>query len=257
MMAVTQDARHSYNVSVNGTKNLFDVMGDKPVVTFSSSAVYGITENENLIEHETINRDECMAYDGDIPGYAMGKMDMEALAVERFKKGIPTLIIRPFNIIGEGQLGTYGMVLPRFINKAIEGTALTVYDDGLQSRCFSDVKTVLDVLFKLIDIDDVWQSEFNVFNLGCDKPITILGLAELVKTHIRASGIHHDIPVSYIPYSKQFPGKKDVRKRVPNTTYIESFIGLVQWPTTAEIIQSVAEKAMASIVITDIEVAEA
>jgi UDP-glucose 4-epimerase len=38
------------------------------------------------------------------------------------------------------------MVIPRLVQQAVEGRPLTVYEDGLQSRCFCDVRDVVPAL---------------------------------------------------------------------------------------------------------------
>ena len=43
-------------------------------------------------------------------------------------------LIRPFNIVGVGQKGEIGFVLPRFVEAALAGTPLTVFSDGSQKE---------------------------------------------------------------------------------------------------------------------------
>ena len=53
------------------------------------------------------------------------------------------MIARLFNTVGPRQTGQYGMVVPRFVQQALNGKPLTVYGDGSQQRCFGYVGDVV------------------------------------------------------------------------------------------------------------------
>lgn len=236
MLAVAKSPSHSCAVSRVGTQNVLEAMRDKPVVLFSSSCVYGLAREESLSEEFDIHYDDCMAYDGDVPGYAVGKYELDRLGQARAASHIPTLVIRPFNVVGRGQAGTYGMVLPNFVYNAINGLALTVYDDGLQSRCFSSVEKFIEVIFVLLGYKQAWQPDFSVFNVGSDQSVTILALAQQVYAEANNAGIDVTRQIVFEPYSTRFPGKKDVRKRIPDTTRIEGLVGTIDWPSIEAIV---------------------
>src|SRR6185295_14941224 len=65
-----------------------------------------------------------------------------ALACSR-QFGLPVVIGRFFNVVGPRQSGAYGMVLPRFVEAALNGRPLVVHDDGRQIRCFAHVSDIV------------------------------------------------------------------------------------------------------------------
>jgi UDP-glucose 4-epimerase len=82
--------------------------------------------------------------------YAASKMVDKFLALAYFQeKELPVVICRFFNTVGPRQIGRYGMVVPRFIQQALRGEPLTVYGDGNQARCFSDVADVVRAVILL------------------------------------------------------------------------------------------------------------
>ena len=64
---------------------------------------------------------------------------------------MPSIIVRLFNTVGPRQTGYYGMVVPRFIEQALKNKPITVFGTGKQSRCFTDVKDVVQALIKLVE----------------------------------------------------------------------------------------------------------
>ncbi|ODS34578.1 MAG: NAD-dependent epimerase/dehydratase [Candidatus Scalindua rubra] len=130
---------------------------------------------------------------------------------------LPVVIIRLFNTIGPRQTGSYGMVVPRFIKQALRGEPITVYADGKQSRCFADVKDVVDAIVKLANCP---EANGQIFNVGKDEEITIENLARKIKHKIESSS-----EICYISYEKAYVlGFEDMRRRVPDLTKIRKFI---------------------------------
>ncbi len=128
------------------------------------------------------------------------------------------MIGRFFNVVGPRQIGHYGMVLPRFVDQALTGVSLVVYDDGRQVRCFAHVADVVSAVLELMHCP---AARGRVFNLGSDEPVTIRGLAELV-VRVAAPGA----AVEHIPYSQAYaPGFEDIRCRVPDLGRVRATIG--------------------------------
>ena len=109
------------------------------------------------------------------------------------------------------------MVVPRFVSQAQAGSPITVYGDGLQTRCFTHVR---DVVQAMVKISQVPTAEGHVFNLGNNHEVTIQQLGELV---IETLG--SDSRLEYVPYSEAYDaGFEDIRHRVPDISKIQSFI---------------------------------
>ena len=70
--------------------------------------------------------------------YAASKMVDEFMGLAYYRqRNLPVVIFRLFNTVGPRQVGHYGMVIPRFVERALRGEALKVYGDGQQSVAVS------------------------------------------------------------------------------------------------------------------------
>src|SRR5262249_54597620 len=137
----------------------------------------------------------------------------EYLALAYHARGLPVVIARFFNTVGPRQVGEYGMVLPRFVQAALAGGPLEVYGDGTQSRCFCDVRDVVEVLPRMLASP---ACRGRVFNVGSDTPITISELADLV---IKATGSRSGKRL--VPYGEAYaPGFEELVQRRPNLARI-------------------------------------
>lgn len=238
MRLAVSDRERAFHLSDEGTRLVLESTGDLPAILFSSSAVYGLTGSSAVNEDNTTGEAGCLAYDGGQPGYALGKWVLERHGQAAVTTGRPVLIVRPFNAVGEGQTPTYGMVVPRFIEQALKNEPITIYDDGGQSRTFSEVRCFTDCLWRLVHCPQVWTPPLNVVNIGTGESTTIENLAQLVREITGSSS-----ELAYQPYSSVFPGKEDVRARVPDTQRLLSLIGPVAWPKLADIVRDLAEQA--------------
>jgi UDP-glucose 4-epimerase len=180
----------------------------KPTKIFiaSSSEVYGKNPKAAWTEEDDIvlGPTKHMRW-----SYGASKAIDEFLALAYHRQhGLPVVVGRFFNVVGPRQTGRYGMVLPRFVDRAIDGIEPIVHDDGRQIRCFAHVSDVCRMVVALMDSP---QAIGEVFNIGSDQPVTILEMAQRVLAIVDPSlGIEYQ---SYRDaYSADF---QDVRRRVP------------------------------------------
>ena len=234
MRLAVRQRDQAYHTAVEGTRTVLAATGGTPTVLFSSSAVYGLTVGELAREDDPVDVSRTLAYDGGIPGYCKGKLKSERLGQQVAQDGHPVLIVRPFNVVGIGQVGTYGMVIPTFVHNALAGKPLQVFGDGLQSRTFSEVKTFVSILLQLIQRSEAWHKPENVVNIGTTQSTTILDLAKLVKHKVSSA-----VPIELVPYQRIFPGKSDVFARVPDVTRLENLVGKVDWPPLIEVLDGI------------------
>jgi UDP-glucose 4-epimerase len=150
--------------------------------------------------------------------YACSKALDEYLALSYYKRtGLPVVIGRLFNVVGPRQVGRYGMVVPRFMDQALAGGPLIVYDDGRQVRCFAHVK---DIVGGIVDLMNCPAAAGQVFNLGSDEAVTIRELAERV-----AALVDPRPAIEHMPYAQAYaPGFEDIRARVPDLTRLRGII---------------------------------
>ncbi len=188
----------------------------RKVLIASTSEVYGKSDNHPYEEDD----DRLMG--STTRGrwaYAESKAIDEFLALAYHKEyRVPIVIVRLFNTVGLRQTGAYGMVIPRLVQQAMEGRPLTVYADGLQSRCFCDVRDVVRALTAVMLHP---QAEGGIFNIGSDQEVTILDLARRI---LRLSGSASTI--EFVPYERAYGSDfEDMRRRVPNIQRIRGLIG--------------------------------
>ena len=164
--------------------------------------------------------------------YAESKAMDEFLALAYHKQfGVPIVICRFFNTVGQRQTGAYGMVIPRLVKQAVKHEPLTVYDDGQQSRCFCNVK---DTVRAVAALSQSSQADGEIFNIGSDEEVTILQLAQRI---VARAGSRSEI--QFIPYDKAYEaGFEDMRRRVPAIGKIRAAIG---WQPTIPLDQTLDE----------------
>lgn len=202
--------------------------GRKIMVT-STSEIYGKNSSDLLDEEDDRILGSPLKTRW---SYSEAKAIEEVLAYSYWReKGLPTVIVRLFNTVGPRQVGSYGMVVPRFIESALQNKPLTVYGDGTQKRCFCHVQDVISGLLKLIDNP---LAEGKVFNLGSQEEISI---TELAKKIIALTGSTSEI--NYIPYDEAYEdGFEDMPRRVPGTAKVKNLTG---WNTTKTLVDIVAD----------------
>ncbi|MEI7699981.1 MAG: NAD-dependent epimerase/dehydratase family protein [Planctomycetia bacterium] len=182
----------------------------------STSEVYGKNPKARWTEEDDLHLGPTSR-----PRWAYGcsKAIDEFLALAYFQKyGLGVTIGRFFNVVGPRQVGNYGMVVPRFVEAALRGGPVVVYDDGSQVRCFAHVAEIVGCVLDLTMND---AAAGRVFNIGSDQPVSILQLAELViaKTQSAAS-------IEFLPYNKAYSDDfEDVQRRVPCVDLLERTIG--------------------------------
>lgn len=208
--------------------------GRKPVLLASTSEVYGkrtavpFAEDSDLL----IGPPHHGRW-----AYACSKALDEFLAMAYWKQQqLPVIVVRLFNTVGPRQTGRYGMVLPTFVRQALAGEPLTVYGDGTQTRSFADVSDVVRGLAALLDHP---RAIGEVFNIGNPEEVSILRLAERVKSAARSSS-----PIVTVPYDEAYEsGFEDMPRRVPDLSKIHSLTGWTPTLGLSEIIGRVLAHA--------------
>src|SRR5205807_662413 len=171
--------------------------GHKPLFLASTSEVYG--KNPKL----PLGEEDDLVLGPAAKGrwiYACSKALDEYLALSYHKRSrLPVIIGRFFIVVGPRQIGRYGMVVPRFVEQALTGGPLIVYDDGRQVRCFAHVADIVRAVLELMAIP---HAAGRVFNIGSDQPVSIRGLAEAV-----ARAVDPALAIDHIPYTTAYaPG---------------------------------------------------
>ncbi len=153
-------------------------------------------------------------------GYAVSKLADEAFCIAyAHKSDIHVMIVRFFNTIGPRQTGRYGMVVPRFVEQAVNGETITVFGDGTQQRCFCDVRDTVAGLDLLANNP---ASKGQIVNVGHQRPISVRKLAELIRERAGSKS-----PIEHIPYKEAYGEEfEEVYRRTPS---LEKFYSLTKY----------------------------
>ena len=215
---IADEPVHTIRTIIRGTEVVLEAANRwrKPVLITSSSEVYGkgtrvpFSEDDDIAIGPTVHARWCYAY-------AKGIDEFLGLAYHK-QFDLPVVVARLFNTVGPRQVGQYGMVLPRFVDRALAGEDLLVTGDGEQTRCFAHVHDVATALIKLLESSDAVGQ---VFNVGSDEEVSIKSLAERVIEKVGSGSSVIPTPYEKI-YGQHF---EDVPRRVPDLSRIERTVG--------------------------------
>jgi dTDP-L-rhamnose 4-epimerase len=119
--------------------------------------------------------------------YALSKRDQEELCLIYGRTyGVPVTALRFFNIYGTRQAlsNPYTGVAAIFASRLLNGRAPLVFEDGEQMRDFVSVHDI--VRANLLAMERT-ESDGEVINIGCGRPISIRQVAEILARSLRSS----------------------------------------------------------------------
>ncbi|MCA9027179.1 MAG: GDP-mannose 4,6-dehydratase [Planctomycetaceae bacterium] len=215
---VAEDPVRTIETNIYPTDSLLRlaIQGGQRFYLASTSEVYGKNAKSDWCEEDDLQFGPTSR-----PRWAYGcsKAIDEFLALAYHQKyNLPIVIGRFFNVVGPRQVGNYGMVIPRFVEQALAGGPVTVYDDGSQVRCFAHVREVVDCVVSLTESDD---ARGRIFNIGSDQPISMRQLAEEVIKRVDPA-----VKIQHVPYQEVYGDNfEDVNRRVPDVTRLRETIG--------------------------------
>jgi UDP-glucose 4-epimerase len=126
------------------------------------------------------------------------------------------------------------MVLPRFVEAAMQGKSLMVHDDGMQTRCFAHVADVIHAVTTLMQHDNCFG---RIYNIGSDKPVAILEMAKKV-----IAIVNPEASITFQSYAEAYDEDfEDIRRRVPDLTRLRTAIQYEPKYALDDIIRSVHE----------------
>ena len=209
---------HTIETNIHGSEVVLNLANkfSRKVLVASTSEVYGKNTKVPFSEDDdtTLGSTRFTRW-----SYACSKMVDEFLALAYHDQyALPSIVCRFFNTVGPRQTGQYGMVVPRFVRRALAGECLDIYGTGRQSRCFCNVADVVDAIVRLIDCP---RAVGQVINLGCQESISIEALADkiIAMTSSRSEK-------RYLTYEQAY-GRPfdDMLVRVPDLAKIAGLIG--------------------------------
>ena len=189
---------------------------DKRIVIASTSEIYGKNLKQPLSETDdrVVGTPQKLRWT-----YSDAKALEEAIAYSLFlTKQLKVTTIRLFNTVGPRQTGKYGMVIPRFVQAAIENKPLEIFGDGSQSRVFCHVSDSVKAILAL-SVNDKTIGE--VFNIGGKGEISIIELAKLIIKQTNSIS-----EITFTDYVDAYsPGFEETARRIPDTSKLTKFTG--------------------------------
>jgi UDP-glucose 4-epimerase len=151
--------------------------------------------------------------------YACGKAVDECLAQAYYQqRQLPVVVVRCFNTCGPRQTGSYGMVIPNMIVRALRDEPILVFGDGQQSRCFSAVS---DVVRGVLMLAESKEADGEIFNVGSDEEVTVHELAQRIQRMCESRS-----EIEFVPYEKVYGNSfEDMRRRVPDLRKMNRYVG--------------------------------
>jgi UDP-glucuronate decarboxylase len=113
-------------------------------------------------------------------------------------------IARIFNTFGTRMSPNDGRVISNFITQALQGSDITVYGDGRQTRSFLYVDDLVEALVRLMNTaDDVTEP----VNIGNPEEISILEIAQMI---IQLTGSTSRLVTRELPLDDPTQRKPDI-----------------------------------------------
>lgn len=198
-----------YLTNIVGTRNLLEALASLPrrptsVILASSANVYGNSNAGCLDETAT----PLPAND-----YAVSKLAMEFMA-EAWTDRLPITIVRPFNYTGVGQSTNF--LLPKIVDHFQRRCSHIELGNTNIERDFSDVRTVVEVYVRLLDVDRPHRP----LNVCSGRSVT---LTEVIRLMECIAGYSIEIQTSPSLYRSN-----EVMKLRGSKSRLESVIGSVE-----------------------------
>jgi UDP-glucose 4-epimerase len=229
---IVEQPVHTMVTNVQGTENVLEYCNKlgKRVLIASSSEVYG-----DHREERPLAEDDRRVY-GPVTErrwlYADSKAMDEFLALGfHQERELDCVIARFFNTVGPRQQGQYGMVIPRFVERALAGEPLEVHGDGTQTRSFCHVSDTIRAVYGLMSANGI---SGEIFNVGSAERVRILDLAQRV---LELTGSRSEL--EFVPHDQVYGlGIEDVLHREPSIEKIREAIG---WEPTLDLDRVLAD----------------
>ena len=161
----------TFDTNVKGTQNVLDALLSNhisKIVSLSSAAVYLDTISKIAEFSKTIPSSP----------YGASKLEMEK-KINHFtvQYKIQSIILRLFNVYGDGQSIEYAGVITQFREKINQNLPLIIYGDGSAMRDFIHVNDVVIAIILAMN-----SSESNTYNIASGTSTSIVDLAKIMIT---------------------------------------------------------------------------
>lgn len=199
-------------VNLMGTLNVLESAGQlarlERLIDFSTSEVFGSNafraQENGLASIGAVGEARWI--------YAVSKLTGEHMAHSYHREfGLPSVILRPFNVYGPGQVGEGA--IHRFVSQALQHGDIEIHGDGTQIRAWCYVDDMVDAILMVMEHPKAVGESFNIGNARA--VVTIFGLANTV---VRVLNSKSEIRFVRKDYA-------DIELRVPNVNKARDIIG--------------------------------
>ncbi|MHC4115297.1 MAG: GDP-mannose 4,6-dehydratase [Planctomycetota bacterium] len=228
---IADEPVRTIETNIKGTEVVLEACNrfKKKVLITSTSEIYGKSEAVPFGEDDDIVLGSTSLSRW---SYACSKAIDEFLALAFHQEyGLNVVIARVFNTIGPRQTGQYGMVVPRFVARALKNEPVQIYGTGQQRRCFCYVG---DVVEGIIALGDCERAAGAVYNIGSMEEVTIEALAEKIIEMTGSSGGKEFVDYE-VAYGRSID---DMMRRVPDISRIKEMVG---WSPKTALEEALAE----------------
>lgn len=165
--------------------------------------------------------------------YAVSKLAEEHMAIAYHKEfNMPSVVVRPFNIYGPGQIGEGALKF--FVQQALKNEPITIYGDGTQIRAWCYVDDMVEGVLRCMTTPKAIGESFNIGNARSVQ--TIYGLANTVIRVLNSSS-----KIQFAPASSA-----DIELRIPCVEKAKQILGFEASVGLEEGIKRTAEFYMAN-----------
>jgi len=214
----------------NKTKNL---------VYASSSSVYGLNENMPFSTHESVNHPISL--------YAASKKSNEMMAhTYSHLFCLPTTGLRFFTVYGPW--GRPDMALFLFVDAALKGKSIDVYNHGKMRRDFTYIDDIVKGIIKCIDnpakSNPNWNAKkpdpatssapFKIYNIGNNSPVELLEYIKAIEIKIGREISKNFLPLQAGDVPATFADVSDLVADFdykPSTSVNEGVAKFIEWYT--------------------------
>jgi UDP-glucose 4-epimerase len=231
---IADEPVHTIETNIGGAQTVLEAANKfgRRILLASSSEVYGKSEAVPFREED----DLVLGSTGlSRWAYACSKAIDEFLGLAFHRQyGLPVVIARFFNTIGPRQTGRYGMVVPRFVGRALKNEPLQIYGSGQQTRCFCYVGDLVEAIIGLMKCE---RAAGGVYNVGSEEEVTVEALADKI-IELAGSKSKKQFLSYEIAYGRPI---EDMMRRKPSLERIRQAIGWRPNTTLAETLTTIIE----------------
>lgn len=215
-----------YDVNIIGTLNILEKCKENSIDKFifaSSSSVYGNNPTTPFSENDKV--------DNPISPYAATKKSGELLCYtyhHLFKMNIACL--RFFTVYGPRQRPD--LAINKFVSLINENKEIPVYGDGTTARDYTYIDDIVDAIVLTMNYLNTKNAEFNVFNIGGDKSISLFEMITYIEKALGKKAKIKRLPLQQGDVDRTCADISNSKKIIgysPKTSFEEGIKKFINW----------------------------